>query len=91
MKIGKWDLPDECPKNCPFTDDIINYGQNAACVRCPVFNCKKVPGPDDGEPFSLIEPEEYRHDWAKVWYEWFRDGMNGFPELKFKLTEEEDE
>ena len=41
-----------------------------------MFNCKPT---DDG--FRLLEPNDYRPDWAKAWKEWFNSGMQGYPEL----------
>jgi hypothetical protein len=71
MKIGEHELPDSCPEGCQFSEDIANYGQNAVCIRCPVFCCA-------GE--KLVEPGGYREDWAKEWAEFFDGGK--FPDLK---------
>lgn len=86
---GDVELPDDCPEDCPFKDDIANYGQNAICGRCPLFACKTFDGPEDDEvgPMCLVEPEEYRRDWAIVWQQWFADGMMGMPELTLVVKE----
>ncbi|MFA5025080.1 MAG: hypothetical protein WC503_01035 [Candidatus Shapirobacteria bacterium] len=73
MKIGKIELPDKCPENCSLKNDIMLYGQDALCLRCPVLNCR-------GED-PLLFPEDYREDWAEAWDIWFKGGMKGFPKL----------
>jgi len=77
--IGGYSFPTKCPENCPGKDEYS--GQGGLCHRCPIFNC--VPAPNDPEAFTLLRPEEYRTDWAKVWYEWFQGNMKGLPDLKF--------
>jgi len=74
-------FPFECPKNCPFTDDISLYGQNAICGRCPLFCCSGA------EP--LVSPGQYRIDWAKAWKAWFDGGMRDVPDLRFEPPKEE--
>lgn len=74
MKIGEnlqFEVPDKCPENCEFKDDIRNYGQSAMCIRCPILNCVPIKD-EEGEEFCLIEPEDYRNDWAKEWQEFFK-------------------
>lgn len=68
---NKYEVPDTCPKNCIFKDDLW------ICIRCPIFNCSKVKNPDFG---SMIPPEKYRADWAEKWNKFFKDGT--FPELQ---------
>lgn len=82
---NKYEVPDDCPKECLFYNDLEEYGQGSICIRCVVLNCKKIPGPD-GEPFSLIEPEHYREDWAKEWVRFFK-GETDYPELKLRIEE----
>jgi len=79
---GGQTFPSECPKDCPGR----SYwpGQGGLCHRCPVFNCRDV----DGEGFRLLDPEEYRPDWAKIWRAWFGGGMQGWPELPLTMKEE---
>jgi hypothetical protein len=85
---GNVELPDKCPEDCPFKDDIANYGQNAMCGRCPIFVCTTFGSEEDEMgPMCLVEPEEYRHDWATVWQQWFADGMKGMPHLVLKMKE----
>lgn len=83
MIVAGIEFPNECPKDCPFTGDIMMHGQNSICGRCPLFCCS--PCQDDDESpygaFCLVEPEQYRPDWAKVWRRWFDDGMQGYPVL----------
>lgn len=66
------EIPDECPVNCSFKENMLYQG--SMCHRCPVFNCKK-----DEEGFSLLEPEEYRKDFALEWKHFFDTGA--FPQL----------
>lgn len=82
MKIGEYELPDKCPKDCPHKDDLYKYGQSAICGRCPVLVCT----PCDG--MCLVDAADYRTDWAKAWHDWFEGGMKGWVELRFKIGEE---
>lgn len=75
--IGNQLFGTECPKNCPGKE--INFTQGGLCHRCPILNC--VP---DKEGFCLIDPSDYRQDWAKEWRNWFNNGCEGYPELKLK-------
>jgi len=81
MRIGEFDFPDKCPEGCPFEESFMKWGQSAICGRCPVFVCAPCTDDDTGEAFCLVKPEDYRLDWAKAWFEWFRDGMHGRPEI----------
>ena len=77
MKISKAkiEFPDNCPRGCPERGKVFSQGD--ICSRCPIFNC-------GGDPeYTLLRPEEYREDWAKVWKEWFDNGMKGSPDLRF--------
>ena len=84
MKISKreYEIPDNCPEDCLYKNNMINFGQSSICIRCPVFNCKK-----DVDGFCLLEPEEYRDDWAKEWYEFFKTGKEPTLYLTIKETE----
>ena len=68
--IGGEEFPAECPPECPFKnqEDKDDY-----CYECPIFNCVG--------PGRLLDPDEYRKDWAKIWKKWFDGGMKGLPEL----------
>lgn len=78
MLVGKnkVNLPDECPKDCPYYNDISNYGQGAICRSCPLFVCT---GERD---YVLVSAEEFRDDWAVEWKEFFDTGMKKMPHLK---------
>lgn len=75
MIIGSVSFPEKCPKDCRLKEDLSLYGQNSLCIRCPIFNCSKGE-----EGFSLLEPEEYREDWAKAWAEFFKGDLE-LPDL----------
>ena len=77
---GKYEVPDTCPADCSLKEDMSKFGQNSICGRCPVFNCSRS-APDEQFPkgFCLLEPEQYRPDWAAEWVEFFKTGK--FPEL----------
>jgi len=81
MKIGEFEFPDKCSENCPFLGDIGRNGQNSICGRCPVFCC--TPVEYEGEMICMIDPADYREDWAEEWAKFFEDGT--FPMLKLKL------
>ena len=67
MQIGDFMLPDVCPESCQYRQ--MPQGQGGPCQRCPVFNCS----PDD-DGFRLLEPEDYRLDWAEQWHQYFNGG-----------------
>ena len=71
----KYEIPDMCPKDCKFINKP--FSQGSTCTRCPIFNCRSK--------FRLIEPEDFREDWAKDWYEFFKTGKS--PELKLQQNE----
>jgi hypothetical protein len=76
---GKIEVPDECPKNCKYRGEPFYQGN--ACSRCPIFNCKR-----DDEGICLIEPEDYREDWAIEWKKFFDTGKE--PKLYLKPNRE---
>ena len=83
MKIAKiYDVPDRCPPNCPF---MHNNKYRDICDRCPIYCCTKKHDLSEysnkNGMFCIINPEEYRADWAKVWQDWFKSEMNTLPEL----------
>jgi hypothetical protein len=39
----------------------------------------------------LLEPSEYRRDWAAEWAKWFDGGMAGLPVLKLNISQEPDD
>lgn len=67
----KFELPDECPDNCPYHLGLFEFGMESICTRCPVLLCA-----DDidleGKVFRCIEPEDYRDDWAANWVRFFK-------------------
>jgi len=78
MKVGtklQFEVPDDCPEDCKHKGTMGFQGD--ACSRCPVFNCKG-PGPDADEMekmcLPVLEPNEYRDDWAEEWVEFFKTG-----------------
>jgi hypothetical protein len=82
INIGGFEFNKECPEKCCGKYELI--GQGGTCHRCPIFNC--VPIKDEkGEEFSLLDPEEYRTDWAKIWYEWFKGDMKISPNLYLRM------
>ena len=72
---NKIEVPDECPKNCQFKNEPFYQGN--MCCRCPIFSCKK-----DENGFCLVEPEDYREEWAKEFARFFA-GEILYPKLKF--------
>ena len=84
MKISKkrYEVPNTCPLNCPFRNELSRLGQSAICIRCPVFICH----PED---MCLMKPEEYRPDWAKEWWKFFdalsRHGSPPMPQLRLTI------
>jgi len=90
MIIGGVEFPEKCPEKCPGKKSFDNM--MAFCNRCPIFNTQETDFPnEDGTitKFRMIEPDDYRHDWAVVWKEWFESGMQDYPELYIKIQGEE--
>lgn len=79
IEIGGQMFPTKCPNECPYRRKPQIQG--SFCHRCPIFNCS-------GD-FKLIEPGDYRPDWAKRWKEWFNEGMIGIVELPLYKEDEE--
>lgn len=79
MKIGPYEFPDSCPKDCEFLSSRWK-GQGGMCHRCPVMNCSSFDY--EGEVLCLVNPEHYRLDWAKEWDKFFRTGES--PKLLLK-------
>ena len=80
---NKYEIPDSCPTVCPFLKE--SFYQGNMCTRCPVFNCRGFEDSseyaDDDGKFRLLKPEDYREDWAEIWFEWFKGDMKTYPEL----------
>jgi len=80
LKFGselQYEYPEKCPENCSLKPE--SFYQGCACMRCPVLCCK-----DDDDGYSpIIEPEDFRDDWAAEWETFFRIGKE--PELKLFL------
>jgi hypothetical protein len=86
MKIGQnlqFEVPDKCPPDCTYKNDIGDYGLSAICIRCPVLNCKIIDESKYGGP--IIDPRDFRNDWAADWENFFKTGKH--PELKFRMRE----
>lgn len=62
----KFEVPDHCPPDCLYRDSIMMSGQNATCFRCPVLICQGG--------YVLVEPDDYRADWAEIWARFFYVG-----------------
>lgn len=73
---GDVEIPDKCPEGCRFKQEAMYQGNT--CSRCPIFNCSK-----DDEGFCLVEPEDYRHEWALEWQKFF-NGESEYPVLKLR-------
>lgn len=86
MKIGSYELPDACPDNCLFRDEVNAFSQGSMCYHCPVINC--TPFEYEGKRFTLVDVTEFRLDWAAEWDEFFRTGK--VPELHLELSKKEE-
>jgi hypothetical protein len=75
MKFGtklQFECPDKCPENCKMKPSA--FYQGCMCTRCPVFNCKEPVTEEDKKYLPLINPNQFRDDWAKEWDEFFKTG-----------------
>lgn len=82
---NKYVLPDQCPKDCKYIDELEFFSQSSICTRCPILVCgaskmavdKEGRGPVPEEQadhyidFRMTEPEDYREDWAIEWLKFF--------------------
>jgi hypothetical protein len=84
---GKYEIPDKCPPNCSLRP-TTSFSQGDICTRCPVLICAPCP-PNPKYPeydgMRVVEPDEFRPEWAEEWEQFFRDGT--FPEMRFEITE----
>lgn len=81
---GKYRVPDKCPDDCRFRKDPMAQMQGGFCYRCPVMNCSPMEyQEEDGSIIEvrMVEPEQYRLNWAKEWERFFKEGV--LPLLKF--------
>ena len=72
MLVGhdtKYEVPDKCD-GCSRLGKASQQGDT--CCRCPVFNCSLSPD-TDGNMSCLVEPDDYRDDWAKSYHDWFKE------------------
>jgi len=79
MQVGsklQFTVPDKCPDDCKYLNDVRNFGQSAVCRYCPVFCCS-------GDS-PLIEPEGIRDDWTSSWEKFF-NGEVDVPKLNLTL------
>lgn len=86
MQIGtklQFEVPDTCPKTCPYNGDSWAISQGGMCFRCPVMNCKPCYD-EQGNNMAPLDPSDFRDDWATEWEQFFKDGT--IPEMKFKIS-----
>jgi len=76
--IGGQEFPNKtCLKDeCKFWGDPHALSQGSWCYRCPLLNCVL-----DEDGFNLLNPSDYREDWAKEWKLFF-EGKTDYPKLK---------
>lgn len=88
--VEKYEVPDTCPDICFGKREGIFF-QGCLCSRCPIFNCRKIKTNDEYADkdgfFCMIEADDFREDWAKVWSEWFKGDMKEYPELYLQRKE----
>ena len=79
MQIAeKFTVPDECPENCIYKNDLEFCGMDAVCMTCPVFVCNpKNP---------CIDPKGYRQDWAAEWEKFFKTGEKRLLDIKHAFS-----
>jgi hypothetical protein len=80
------DIPDKCPENCP--EFAKPFDQGNLCTYCPIFNCSEhlIPEELGGKDsyFRMLEPKDYRLDWAIEFRKWFKSDMRGIPTLRLR-------
>jgi hypothetical protein len=79
MIIGGQEFPDVCVPECRLGKEY--RGQGDLCDRCPIFCCTLYQDEPGEPPHRILEPDDYRPDWAKAWKEWFDGGMAGYPKI----------
>lgn len=84
MIVAGLDFPDKCPDKCPGQDDGLDPG--ALCARCPLFCCTYFDDADGR--FRLVDPDDFRADWAQEWRRWLDTGMMGRPYLPLERSDQ---
>jgi len=82
MKIGsklQFEVPDNC-QGCHCKPE--NFSQGNICYRCPIFSCKIMEDIETEELWGLINPEDFRDDWAEAWEKCFKEKT--YPQLLLK-------
>lgn len=79
------EIPDTCPINCRFKEELKQFYQGCMCDRCPILNCSY---PDNDPMLPIISPESYRSDWAEEWKKFF-DGEVEEPKLYLEFKNNE--
>jgi hypothetical protein len=82
MIVSDIEFPDKCPPECPLLKEPFYQGN--LCTRCPVINCTGI--------IVMIDPDDYRHDWAVEFKKWFDSGCGykKYPKLLFHITKSEE-
>ena len=81
MKFGtklQFECPDKCPDDCELKKEPFHQG--SICTRCPVFCCKMPITEEDKKYLPILNPDEFRDDWAREWANFFQTGE--YPHLK---------
>lgn len=84
---GDVNVPDKCPGTCAYKAEAQRMGMESMCMDCPVFCCIAVPDPyheyGDTGIMYMVDPKDYRHDWALEWKKFFETGEK--PRLLLKM------
>lgn len=81
---GCYEVPEDCPPDCKFQGSFARFGQSAICGHCPVLCCR--PTLHEDGPFCLVEPEDFRPDWAAEWERFFRTAKPPTLKLAVDIT-----
>ena len=65
--------PIKCPQSCIFKSEAF-FDQGCICTRCPVLCCKQPITEEDKIYMPMIEPDNFRDDWAEEWDNFFKIG-----------------
>ena len=67
---------EDCRK-CPHNG---SFALTSPCAHCPIFLCWAIED-TDGSMLRMVEPEDYRKDWAEAFRKWMDGGYKGELEL----------
>lgn len=80
MIVAGIEFPDNCTSCKLLIVERATFSQSSICTRCPVFVCRMPVTEEDKMYLPMVQPDDYREDWAIEWKKFF-DGEIERPRL----------